>query len=128
MTLGMTSAAFPRQADSLLHARRALADFNGAHSQVDMEAALVTLRQVPLQCVAVCCSVLPCVAVCCSVLQCVAVCCSVQMEEALGAFRQVVLYCVASCCIVLQCAIVCCSMLHLGAVQTSRIHSELSVK
>jgi len=39
----------------------------------------------PLQCVAVCCSVLQCVAVCCSVLQCVAVCCSV-------------LQCVAVCC------------------------------
>jgi len=30
-----------------------------------------------LQCVAVCCSVLPRVVVCCSVLQCAAVCCSV---------------------------------------------------
>jgi len=56
-----------------------------------------------LQCVAVCCSVLPCVwsilvpegrepAMCCSVLQCVAVCCSV-------------LQCVAVCCSMLQCLV-----------------------
>ena len=39
-----------------------------------------------LQCVAVCCRVLPCVAVCCRVLPCVAVCCDmVETAEATAA-------------------------------------------
>ena len=73
-----------------------------------------------LQCVAVCCSVLPlsciscsanvlrCVAVCCGVLRCVAVCC--------GVLRWVILYCTglqwgAAGGSGLQCAAVCCSVL-----------------
>ena len=74
-----------------------------------------------LQCVAVCCCVLPCVAVCCSVMQCDAVwffshIYMIQLWElpvdeygdlyldVAEAYRQV-------CCSVLQCVAVCCSVL-----------------
>jgi len=61
---------------------------------------LMGLRMpVCIQCVAVCCRVLPCVAVCCCVLPCVAVCCRV-------------LPCVAVCCRVLPCVAVCGCVLH----------------
>ena len=55
-------------------------------------------RLMKMQCVAVCCRMLPCVAVCCRVLQCVAVCCSV-------------LQCVAVCCnsVLQQCVAVWCT-------------------
>ena len=58
-----------------------------------------------LQCVAVCCSVLPCVAVCCRVLPCVAGCCRVLQGVAVCCR---VLQCVAVCFSVLQCVAVCC--------------------
>ena len=69
-----------------------------------------------LQCVAVCCSVLPCVAVCCvccSVLQCVVICCCVLQCVAVCCS---VLQCVVTCCSVLQCVAVCCSVLQCVAV------------
>ena len=70
-----------------------------------------------LECVGVCCSVLPCVAMCCSVLQYDTVCCTV-------------LQCVPMCCSVLQFAAVCCSVLQCMAVccrmlQYVAVHSVL---
>ena len=80
--------------------------------------AALCCNVLPLQCIAMWCSVLQCVAVWCSALQCVPVCCSL-------------LQCVALCCIVLQCVVsvmifesaqctvaLCCNVLHLqcGAV------------
>jgi len=69
-----------------------------------------------LQCVVVCCSVLPCVAV---VWQCFAVCCGV-LHFATGFTPCAcwsVLQCVAVCCSVLQCVAVCYSMLQCVAVR-----------
>jgi len=86
----------------------------------------------PLQCVAVCCSVLQGVAVRCSALQCVkcvAVCCSMLQcrpqrcaispgldSSSSASYHTSVLQCVAACCTVLQCVALCCSVLQCVAV------------
>jgi len=76
-------------------------------------------KQILLQCLAVCCSVLQCVAVCCSVLQRVAACFGssclhvgwrLYKTDPVAVFCSV-LQCVAVCCSVLQCVAVCCSVL-----------------
>ena len=92
-----------------------------------------------LQCVAVCCSVLPAtttktrsVAVFCSVLQCVAVHCSVLQcvltAPFFGATPKLeycsVLQDVAVCCSVLQCIAVYCSVLQCVAFSLTRTHPE----
>ena len=74
----------------------------------------------PLQCGAVCCSVLQDVAVCCSVLQCVT---GVGVSEGVTTLTwghgRCVLQCIAVCCsMLLQFVAVCCSMLQYVAVSS----------
>ena len=69
-------------------------------------------RELPLQCVAVCCDVLRCVVVCCDVLQCAAECCGVLHSAAACCS---VPQCAAECCCVLQCAAMCCGVLQIAA-------------
>jgi len=60
------------------------------HDSPPQQWIFARMREVVLQCVAVCCSVLQCVAVCCGVLQCVAVCCSVlQLKWISARMREV---------------------------------------
>jgi len=95
----------------------------------------------PLQCVAVCCSVLQGVAVRCSALQCVkcvAVCCSMLQcrpqrcaispgldSSSSASYHTSVLQCVAACCTVLQCVALCCSVLQCVAVCCSVLQQRL---
>jgi len=61
--------------------------------------------------------VLQCVAVCCSMLPCVAVCCSVEKLGDVTRAEECVELRVAVCCSVLPCVAVCCRVLQCVAVR-----------